>query len=231
MYKKILAIVPAYNEEDSITSVIDDIKMHLPEADIVVINDASTDGTANVVRSRNGVRLIDLPINLGIGGAVQTGFRYALNGGYDVAVQIDGDGQHMASEVKKVLTPVIDDVADMLIGSRYLEKKGFLSSPMRRFGNFIFKIVNSTLIQQKITDNTSGFRAYSREAIKFLNRYYPSDYPEPESVVLLAKNGFRIKEVPVIMKERTAGESSITPIRTVYYMFKVTLAIFARFSR
>ncbi|MEK7845979.1 MAG: glycosyltransferase family 2 protein [Nitrospinota bacterium] len=125
MYKKILAIVPAYNEEDSVTAVIDDIKMHLPEADIVVINDASTDGTANAVRSRNGVRLIDLPINLGIGGAVQTGFRYALNGSYDIAVQIDGDGQHMASEVKKVLTPVIDDVADMSIGSRYLEKKGF----------------------------------------------------------------------------------------------------------
>ena len=231
MNKNILAIVPAYNEEDSISGVIDDIKSHLPEADIVVINDASTDGTANAVRSKNGVRLIDLSINLGIGGAVQTGFRYALNANYNIAVQIDGDGQHMASEVRKVLTPVIDGIADMSIGSRYLEKKGFLSSPMRRLGNFIFKIVNSTLIQQRITDNTSGFRAYSREAIKFLTRYYPSDYPEPESVVLLAKNGFRIKEVPVIMKERTAGESSITPLRTVYYMFKVMLAIFARFSR
>src|SRR3989338_3812791 len=215
MNKNILAIVPAYNEEDSISGVIDDIKSHLPEADIVVINDASTDGTANAVRSKNGVRLIDLSINLGIGGAVQ----------------IDGDGQHMASEVRKVLTPVIDGIADMSIGSRYLEKKGFLSSPMRRFGNFIFKVVNSTLTQQKITDNTSGFRAYSREAIKFLTRYYPSDYPEPESVVLLSRNGFRIKEVPVIMQERRAGESSITPIRSVYYMVKVVLAILARFSR
>jgi len=130
-----------------------------------------------------------------------------------------------------VLTPVIDGIADMSIGSRYLEKKGFLSSPMRRFGNFIFKVVNSTLTQQKITDNTSGFRAYSREAIKFLTRYYPSDYPEPESVVLLSRNGFRIKEVPVIMQERRAGESSITPIRSVYYMVKVVLAILARFSR
>ncbi|OGW11393.1 MAG: glycosyl transferase family 2 [Nitrospinae bacterium RIFCSPLOWO2_12_39_16] len=231
MNKNILAIVPAYNEEDSISGVIDDIKSHLPEADIVVINDASTDGTANAVRSKNGVRLIDLSINLGIGGAVQTGFRYALNANYNIAVQIDGDGQHMASEVRKVLTPVIDGIADMSIGSRYLEKKGFLSSPMRRFGNFIFKVVNSTLTQQKITDNTSGFRAYSREAIKFLTRYYPSDYPEPESVVLLSRNGFRIKEVPVIMQERRAGESSITPIRSVYYMVKVVLAILARFSR
>ena len=231
MNKNILAIVPAYNEEDSISGVIDDIKSHLPEADIVVINDASTDGTASAVRSKNGVRLIDLPINLGIGGAVQTGFRYALNANYNIAVQIDGDGQHMASEVRKVLTPVIDGIADMSIGSRYLEKKGFLSSPMRRFGNFIFKVVNSTLTQQKITDNTSGFRAYSREAIKFLTRYYPSDYPEPESVVLLSRNGFRIKEVPVIMQERRAGESSITPIRSVYYMVKVVLAILARFSR
>ena len=231
MNKKILAIVPAYNEENSIAGVVDDIKSHLPEADIVVINDASTDGTANAVRSKNGVRLIDLSINLGIGGAVQTGFRYALNANYNIAVQIDGDGQHMASEVRKVLTPVIDGIADMSIGSRYLEKKGFLSSPMRRFGNFIFKVVNSTLTQQKITDNTSGFRAYSREAIKFLTRYYPSDYPEPESVVLLSRNGFRIKEVPVIMQERRAGESSITPIRSVYYMVKVVLAILARFSR
>ena len=197
----------------------------------MVINDASIDRTADVVRAKSVVRLIDLPINLGIGGAVQTGFRYALKGNYDIAVQIDGDGQHMASEVKKVLTPVANGEADMVIGSRYLEKKGFLSSPLRRLGNFIFKIVNSTLIQQKITDNTSGFRAYSKEAIRFLTRYYPSDYPEPESVVLLAKNGFRIKEVPVIMKERTAGESSITPLRTVYYMLKVMLAIFARFSR
>jgi len=231
MNKNILAIVPAYNEENSIAGVVDDIKSHLPEADIVVINDASTDGTANAVRSKNGVRLIDLSINLGIGGAVQTGFRYALNANYNIAVQIDGDGQHMASEVRKVLTPVIDGIADMSIGSRYLEKKGFLSSPMRRFGNFIFKVVNSTLTQQKITDNTSGFRAYSREAIKFLTRYYPSDYPEPESVVLLSRNGFRIKEVPVIMQERRAGESSITPIRSVYYMVKVVLAILARFSR
>jgi glycosyltransferase involved in cell wall biosynthesis len=231
MKKKILAIVPAYNEEDSISGVIEDIKRHLSGADIVVINDASTDGTARKIRFKNGVRLIDLPINLGIGGAVQTGFRYALKEDYDIAVQIDGDGQHMASEVEKVLAPVMNSEADMVIGSRYLEKKGFLSSPMRRFGNFIFRIVNSTLISQKITDNTSGFRAYSRETIKFLTRYYPSDYPEPESVVLLARNGFRIKEVPVIMRERTAGESSITPIKTVYYMVKVMLAILARFSR
>jgi glycosyltransferase involved in cell wall biosynthesis len=231
MNRRILAIVPAYNEENSIVGVIDDINRHLSEADVLVINDASTDGTANVVRSKNGVRLIDLPINLGIGGAVQTGFRYALKGGYDVAVQIDGDGQHRASEAEKLIAPVANGEADMVIGSRYLEKKGFLSSPFRRFGNFIFRLVNSALIGQKVTDNTSGFRAYSKEAVKFLTRYYPSDYPEPESVVLLARNGFRIKEVPVIMQERTAGESSITPIKTIYYMVKVMLAILARFSR
>ncbi|MBI4378324.1 MAG: glycosyltransferase family 2 protein [Nitrospinae bacterium] len=231
MNKNILAIVPAYNEENSIAGVIGDIKRYLPEADIVVINDASADRTADVVRVIPGVRIIDLPINLGIGSAVQTGFRYALRNNYDMAVQIDGDGQHMASEVKKVLRPVIDGIADMSIGSRYLEKKGFLSSPLRRFGNFIFMIVNSTLIRQRITDNTSGFRAYSKEALRFLNRYYPSDYPEPESVVLLARSGFRIMEVPVIMKERIAGESSITPVKTIYYMIKVMLAILARFSR
>ncbi len=216
MNKKILTIVPAYNEENSIIGVIEDIKKHLPEADVVVINDASTDRTADAVKSKDGVKLIDLPINLGIGGAVQTGFRYALKGGYDVAVQIDGDGQHRASEAEKLITPVANGEADMVIGSRYLEKRGFLSSPMRRFGNFIFRLVNSALIGQKVTDNTSGFRAYSKEAIKFLTRYYPSDYPEPE---------------PVVMQERTAGESSITPIKTIYYMVKVMLAILARFSR
>ncbi|MBI3813830.1 MAG: glycosyltransferase family 2 protein [Nitrospinae bacterium] len=231
MNKKILAIVPAYNEENSIIGVIEDIKRHLPEVDVVIVNDASTDRTADAVKSKTGVKLIDLPINLGIGGAVQTGFRYALKGGYDVVVQIDGDGQHRASEAKKMIAPVANGEADMVIGSRYLEKKGFLSSPFRRFGNFIFRIVNSALIGQKITDNTSGFRAYSKEAVKFLTRYYPSDYPEPESVVLLARNGFRIKELPVIMQERTAGESSITPIKTIYYMVKVMLAILARFSR
>lgn len=236
MDNKILVIVPAYNEENSIVGVIEDIKKHLREADVVIINDASTDRTADAVKSipdliRDGVKLIDLPINLGIGGAVQTGFRYALKSGYDVAVQIDGDGQHRASEAKKLIAPVANGEADMVIGSRYLEKKGFLSSPFRRFGNFIFRIVNSALIGQKVTDNTSGFRGYSKEAVKFLTRYYPSDYPEPESIVLLARNGFRIKEVPVIMQERTAGESSITPIKTIYYMVKVMLAILARFSR
>ncbi|MDA3838342.1 MAG: glycosyltransferase family 2 protein [Candidatus Delongbacteria bacterium] len=221
-----LIIVPAYNEAGNIQNVVSDIHAHSTDYDILVVNDCSTDNTYELVRTIDKCNAIDLPINLGIGGAVQTGFKYAFENGYDCAVQFDGDGQHNASELENILLPVKNDEADVVIGSRFLNKEpNFRSSFARRKGIFIFKIVNFLMTKQIITDNTSGFRAYNKKAIEFLSLNYPEDYPEPESVVLLGRNGFRIKEISVNMKERKQGNSSIHGLRIPYYMFKVLLSI------
>ncbi len=223
---KILIIIPAYNEEGNIASAIDDIRRLNVLWDVLVVNDGSTDKTSQAARSARNVVVVDLPFNLGIGGAVQTGFKYAERNGYDIAVQFDGDGQHKASEINKILDVLLRHDADVVIGSRFLEKEAtFRSTFMRRKGIFIFKIINYLLIRQTITDNTSGFRAYNREAVAFLAKNYPSDYPEPESVVLLGRHGFRIMEVPVFMQQRTFGRSSIRGWRIMYYMVKVLLSI------
>jgi len=224
---RILAIVPAYNEEETIGEVILSLKETMPSLDVLVVNDGSNDGTSEAAAGTSRALVIDLPCNLGIGGAVQTGFLHAAKEGYDIVFQFDGDGQHLAAEVDKILTPVLAGEADVVIGSRFLAgNRGFRSTLNRRAGIKIFQWVNSLLIGQRITDNTSGFRAYNKKALLFLSRYYPSDYPEPEAVILLGRNGFRLKEVPVEMKERTSGRSSITAFRSVYYMVKVLLAIF-----
>ena len=223
---KTLIIIPAYNEEKNIESTIKDIRSSSIEADILVINDCSLDNTQTIVEKIKDIVTINLPINLGIGGAVQTGFKYARNNDYDIAVQFDGDGQHKASEIKKIVQPLINNDVDVMIGSRFLIKESsFKSSFMRRKGIFIFKCVNKLLTGQTITDNTSGFRAYNKKTIAFLAKYYPEDYPEPESIVLLGKNNFRMKEVSVDMQERAFGKSSIYGWRTVYYMLKVLLGI------
>jgi glycosyltransferase involved in cell wall biosynthesis len=223
---KTLIIVPAFNEAENIKNVIYDILEQKKNYDILIINDCSADNTSKAARETESCKVIDLPVNLGIGGAVQTGFKYAFENGYEYTVQFDGDGQHKAAEIEKILDPVKEGEADVVIGSRFLKKEpNFRSSFARRKGIFIFKVVNFILTGQKITDNTSGFRAYNKRAIGFLSHNYPEDYPEPESVVLLGRNGFKIMEVSVSMKERQNGSSSIYGFRIPYYMFKVLLSV------
>lgn len=227
---KCLVIVPAYNEERVISKVIEDIRHNFKAADIVVINDGSTDKTAYKAR-QSGAKVINITINLGIGGAVQTGFMYAHQEQYDVAIQFDGDGQHMGDQIGSLISPILSGEADVVIGSRYLGRKGYSSSFMRRLGIMLLSSINSCVLGQKITDSTSGFRAYNKYAIDFLSSYYPQDYPEPESINVLVKNGFRVKEVYVKMSARMEGKSSITSLLSIYYMLKVMLAILVGISR
>lgn len=222
----ILVIVPAYNEEKNIVRVIEDVKGLELKPDILVVNDGSIDATGPVAKLTGKALVVDLPNNLGIGGAVQTGFKYASRNGYRIAVQFDGDGQHLAAEIPKLLAVLEGDGADMVIGSRFLQKQGgFRSTFLRRIGIWAFQLLNSLLIGQKVTDNTSGFRAYNRRALVFLARHYSVDYPEPEAVILLGRNHFRIEEEPIMMRERQGGGSSIAGIKGGYYMVKVLLAI------
>jgi len=223
---KIIAIVPAYNEQDSIVSVIKDIKSVNSTWDIVIVNDGSKDNTKEVAESTGQAFVINLVTNLGIGGAVQTGFKFANDNGYDIAFQFDGDGQHLANEIPKILNPIVNKQYDFIIGSRFTEyHDGWKSSFLRRTGISFFRLLNSLIIKQKITDNTSGFRAYNKKAIRFLSTNYPQDYPEPENVIMMGKNGFKIGEVFTLMQERTGGTSSISLTGGIYYMVKVTLAI------
>ncbi len=222
---KNLVIVPAYNEEHSIESVIHNLAGS-GKYDIVVINDGSVDNTSERARKTGKAAVIDLPINSGIGAAVQTGFMYAMNEGYEYALQFDGDGQHLVDEIEKILRPLINKQADVVIGSRFLlAGEGYKSSFARRLGIRIFKYMTRVLIRQTITDCTSGFRAYNRQAIIFLADNYPEDFPEPEAVILLGKNNFYIREIPVKMKHREAGQSSIGGLKSFYYMIKVILAM------
>jgi len=222
----ILVIVPAYNESKNIALVIEGLKGADLALDVLVVNDGSSDNTCQAAQATGKALVVDLPKNLGIGGAVQTGFKYANRNGYQIAVQFDGDGQHLAGEIAKLLRVLEASGANMVIGSRFLQKHGgFRSTFARRIGIRTFQVLNSLLIGQKITDNTSGFRAYDRKAIEFFARYYPVDYPEPEAVILLGRNGFRIEEKSVLMRERQGGGSSIAGVYGIYYMLKVVLAI------
>ena len=231
-YKSILIIIPAYNEAENIEKVIKSLKILNQRCDFLVVNDGSWDDTGDIAERTGCAITINLPCNLGIGGSVQTGFKYAKNHGYDIAVQFDGDGQHNADEIEKLIQSIIKDTADVVIGSRFLLPRNNYRPPFpRRVGIRVFQVVNSMLLKQKITDNTSGFRAYNRKAVEFLADHYPIDYPEPEAVILLVKNQFRLKEVAVRMNERAGGESSIIGFRSVYYMMKVLLATFITFLR
>ena len=229
---KILIIVPAYNEEDSIAKVVLTLKNASNKYDIIVINDGSNDSTSTLAKATKDAIVIDLPTNVGIGGAVQTGFKYAYRNDYDIAVQFDGDGQHEAKEIINIIKPIIDANADCVIGSRFLGNKiGFQSTFVRRLGIKTFEYINSLLIKQKITDNTSGFRAYNKQSIALLAKDYPTDYPEPETVIMLGKKGYIIKEVSVLMHERQGGASSINGLKPIYYMVKVLLSIFMTYLR
>jgi glycosyltransferase involved in cell wall biosynthesis len=219
-----LLIVPAYNEEASLRSVLQELREVAPQFDVVVVNDGSSDSTSAIAKSL-GVPVLDLCINLGIGGAVQTGFKYALEKGYETAVQVDSDGQFPPDRIASLVALVLEDGFDMVIGSRYLEDAGYDGSPLRRLGNFILSKIATLFSRQKITDATSGFRAYSRRALDYLATYYPPDYPEPESIVFLARQGLKIREEPVAMRPRQGGVSSIGGLRPLSYMSKVSLAL------
>lgn len=226
-----LIVIPAYNEQSNILPVVEDIQKWLPQADILVINDCSSDATSENARLARNVKIIDLPCNLGIGGAVQTGFKYARSQGYQYMVQIDGDGQHLPSEVGKLVQAMKQSGCDMVIGSRFLDIQSYRTTWLRRFGIKIFYWLFRLLINMRITDSTSGFRLYNQKSIAVLAKYYANDYPEPDAIILLKKHGLKIGEIGVEMRPRIYGASSITPIRSPYYMAKVVLSILLSCSR
>jgi glycosyltransferase involved in cell wall biosynthesis len=227
---KRIAIVPALNEEETVGRVIDEIRAFDPGFDVVVVDDGSADRTAGVAADR-GAHVVRLPFNLGIGGAVQTGYRFAFEHGYDIAVQIDGDGQHDPLQLPKILAPVLSGEADLCVGSRFTGAGAYRSSFARRIGIQIFAKVVSAIVHQKVTDTTSGFRAVNRKGIALFAADYPHDYPEVEATVLCVKHKLRLREVPVEMRERGGGASSITALRSIYYMAKVLLALFVGLFR
>ena len=225
MDKQILIIIPAYNESASITKTIQEVRSAPFPTDILVIDDGSIDDTEKKARAAS-VAVIRMPFNLGIGGAVQTGFKYAFQKGYDIAIQVDGDGQHDIRFLEALLAPVLGEEADVSVGSRFIEPFfGYQSSVIRRIGIQFFAHLISFLTGFNITDPTSGFRAYNKKAIAVFSKYYPVDFPEPESIVVAKRYGMKLKEVPVQMRERKSGNSSIRYLTTLYYMIKVTFAI------
>ena len=222
---KKLVIIPAYNESASIISTVLDIKENAPDFDYVIINDRSKDNTYEIC-IENKMNVINLPLNLGIGGAVQTGYWYACEKNYDIAVQFDGDGQHDAKYLNEMVDYLIENDCDMVIGSRFITKEGFQSSSMRRLGIKYFTVLIKIMTGCKITDPTSGFRMCNRKVAEIFANSYPKDYPEPETTVGILRRKMKVSEIPVIMRARTEGVSSISPKKSIYYMFKVTLAIF-----
>jgi glycosyltransferase involved in cell wall biosynthesis len=230
-----IAVVPAFNEEGAIGRVVDEIRAVGMPIDIVVVDDASSDETARVAAAR-GATVLRLPFNVGIGGAVQTGLRYALAEGYDVAVRLDGDGQHDAAELSKLLAPIERGEADIVIGSRFMDGSGRYRPPFaRRLGIRVFARLVSLLGRQRVTDTTSGFLALDRVGIALFAAEYPHDYPEVEATLVALRSGLRLTQVQVDMRERETGSSSITFVRSLYYIVKVMLAVLVaslrRYSR
>lgn len=226
---KILIIVPAYNEASNIEKFINELRKYINNnTDTLIINDCSTDNTKEIL-IKNNYNFLDLPINLGIGGAVQAGYIFAKEYGYDIAIQMDGDGQHKPEYINKLVEPIIDGSADITIGSRFKETKdtkGFKSSFMRRLGIKYLSTLIYLFTNKKIYDVTSGFRAVNKRYIALYANQYAQDYPEPEAIVTALRNGARVEEIPVIMQERLGGKSSINFLRSIYYMVKVSMAIF-----
>jgi glycosyltransferase involved in cell wall biosynthesis len=226
-----LAIVPSYNEEATVEAVVSRIRAEAPDFDILVVDDGSTDDTTLRARAA-GAAVARLPFNLGIGGTVQTGYRYALAGGYEYAVQVDGDGQHDPAEIKKLVERIhADPPVEMVYGTRFAEGGGFQSTLVRRFGIRLFAKVLSLVTGSKVTDPTSGFRLCDRRAIALFAENYPIDYPEVEAILLMHRNQLKSAEVPVLMHARGGGSSSITVLRSGYYMLKVLLAVFVGLFR
>jgi glycosyltransferase involved in cell wall biosynthesis len=228
---KVLVIVPAYNEEDAIRGTLSNLlnernQQSRYKLDICVVNDGSRDRTAEIVSELEGIILLDLPFNLGIGGAMQTGYKYAWEEGYDVALQFDADGQHNIDDLSIVIDPILSGQLDMVVGSRFLLKTDYKGTLSRRIGIYYFTLLLKMLTNESFTDPTSGFRAIGKKALGEFASYYPKDYPEPEVLIFLQRKGYKIEERSVNMMERQGGVSSITPFKSIYYMFKVTLSIF-----
>jgi glycosyltransferase involved in cell wall biosynthesis len=220
---KCLVIMPAYNESGSVARVVNELREHLPEFDVLVIDDGSVDHTAHLVP--RDATCISLPFNLGIGGAMQTGYKYAMLHGYDLAVQVDADGQHPPSEVRALVEQFLDAKADLLIGSRFIGEGTYKQTLTRMAGIRVLCGLIQLLTGRKVTDCTSGFRVASRRVIRAYAHWYPDDYPEPEVILLLLRAGFSIKEVPIHMEERTTGETSIPFTRGLFYVLKVGIAL------
>ncbi len=228
--EKILAILPAFNESGNIRKIIEEIQQLNYKVDIVVIDDGSSDTTVSEARACH-VTVVPLPFNLGIGGAVQTGFLYAKRYGYAVAAQVDGDGQHDVKYLANILEPILAGKADIVVGSRFTGSGSWRSSAVRRIGIRFFAWLISGLTGYSVTDPTSGFRAFNIKAIAAFAEDYPQDFPEPESIVLAKRRGFRLIEIPVEMRKRLYGNSSIRYLKTLYYMIKVTFAILLNMLR
>ena len=221
---KVLVIIPCYNEEENIERVVSDLRRAAPDVDYLIVNDCSTDRSAAICRE-NGFSYLSLPINLGIGGGVQSGYLYAKENDYDITVQMDGDGQHDPSYLQTVIAPVARGELDMCIGSRFLKKEGFQTSFMRRMGIRILSTLLRVLCGVRILDVTSGFRACSKELTAFYAENYAQDYPEPEAIITAVLAGYRVGEAPVQMRERMGGASSINALKSIYYMVKVTISL------
>lgn len=222
--------MPAWNEERSVGRVVDEIKAFDSTIDVLVVDDGSADGTAAAAEAR-GALVVRLPFNLGIGGAMQTGFRYAFEAGFETAVQVDGDGQHDPAELAKLLLPLHENRADMVVGSRFTGERSYRAPFFRRLGIALFAQTISLIARQRVTDTTSGFRAVNRRGIALFAADYPHDYPEVEATVMVVRHELRLLEVPVTMRDRATGRSSITAVGSVYYMAKVLLAIFVSLFR
>ena len=224
---KCLIIIPAYNESGNIEKVINNLTENYSQYDYIIINDGSTDNTKEIC-VRNHYQVLNLPVNVGIGGAVQTGYRYAFENNYDAAVQIDGDGQHDVAYLDEMLKILESGRAEVVIGSRFMERQGFQSSYTRRIGINFLSVLGWLLTGVRIKDVTSGYRLVNKKFIRIFAEDYPADYPEPEALVIAAVHGGKIVEHPVIMRERENGTSSINLKKSVYYMIKVTLAMLIR---
>jgi glycosyltransferase involved in cell wall biosynthesis len=226
-----VAILPARNEADCIAGVLDELRAFDPELEVVVVDDGSVDRTAEIAAAR-GATVLRHPFNLGIGGAVQTGFRYALEEGFDVALRLDSDGQHDPAELPKLLVPLLAGEADIVVGSRFAgDDRSYRPPFARRIGIRVFAAVVSLLVRQRVTDTTSGFQAVNRLGIRLFASDLPHDYPEVEATVMVVRHKLRLAEVPVLMRERAGGRSSITAVGSVYYMVKVSLALFVGLFR
>jgi glycosyltransferase involved in cell wall biosynthesis len=225
-----IAMVPALNEEGSVAEVVEELRREAPDFDVLVVDDGSTDATARRARAAGAIVLTH-PFNLGIGGAVQSGYRYAHVNGYEVAVQVDGDGQHDPAQIKKLEQGLSASGADLVWGSRFLEQAGYAVPRLRRAGRVIFARIVSAITREPVTDPTSGFRIANRRGIELFARDYPHDYPEVEAILMAHGHDLEISEVAVTMRQRETGSSSINMANAGYYMVRVLLAIFVGLFR
>ena len=219
----VLVIVPAHNEEASLARTLDELRCTAPSMDVLVVDDGSRDATSRIARE-HGVAVVRHPINLGVGGALQTGFRWAVDHGYDVGVQLDADGQHDPAYLQALTDPVRQGACDVSIGSRYVSRSAYRAPATRRLGMLLFSAVVRMVVGQRITDTTSGFRAYGRRVMEVCQHEFPKDFPDAPLLIALSRRGFRLREVPVEMRERQAGKSFYTLGKSLYYPYKNLLA-------